>query len=141
MKTTGEFENRLKKARTPEQLEQVLRELPDMTFPVRLGQLCDQYGMTLSRVQIASGITKSLFYAIANGTRKPQRVQIIKLSLAIGLTAAQLNELLKLAGLKELYAKNKADAILIFGIENKLDLSDMEQLLTDAGTSLHLLDK
>lgn len=139
--TTKEFENRIEKAQNPDDLKKILSELPQTTFTVRLDRLCSQYGKTFSQVQVASGITKSLFYAIANGTRNPKKVHIVRIGFALGMSLEEVNELLKLAKLKELYAKNKEDAILIFGLRNRLTADQVEELLTDADADLHLIDK
>ena len=138
--TTKEFENQIEKAKNPEELQQILSQLPQTTFSVRIDELCKACNMTFSQVQVVSGITKSMFYAIVNGTRKPKKVHIIKIGLAMGLSLAEINELLKLSGLKELYAKNKEDAILIYGLQNKLSVMQIEELLTDADAKLHLIE-
>ena len=138
--TTKEFENRIEKAQNTQELKRLLDELPQTTFLVRIDELCRQHGKTFSQVQIKAGITKSLFYAIVNGTRKPKKVHILKIGLTLSLSLEEINELLKLAGLKELYAKNKEDAILIFGLRNHLEISQIEELLMDAGASLRLME-
>ena len=138
--TTKEFENRIEKAQNTQELKRLLDELPQTTFLVRIDELCRQHEKTFSQVQIKAGITKSLFYAIVNGTRKPKKVHILKIGLTLGLSLEEINELLKLAGLKELYAKNKEDAILIFGLRNHLEISQIEELLMDAGVSLRLME-
>ena len=139
--TTKEFENRIEKAQNTDELKKILSDLPQTTFSVRIDQLCNEYGKTFSQVQTDSGITKSLFYAIANGTRNPRKVHIIKIGLALGLSLDEVNELLKLAKLKELYAKNKEDAIVIFGLQKHLPIAQIEELLIDAGASMRLMDE
>lgn len=139
--TTKEFENRIKNATTVAQLNKILKDIPEISFPVRIDQLREKCGMSFSQIQTKSGITKSLFYAIVNGTRSPRKAHIIKMGLAMDLSIDAMNELLKLAKLKELYAKNKEDAIIIFGIKNKLQVAQIEELLIDAGAELHLLDE
>ena len=139
--TTKELENRIKKAQSTDELKAILSVLPQTTFSVRIDQLCRQYGKTFSQVQVSSGITKSLFYAIVNGTRNPKKDHIIKIGLAIGLSLEEVNELLKLAKLKELYAKNKEDAIVIFGLRNRLPIAQIEELLIDAGVTLRLMER
>ena len=59
----------------------------------------------------------------------------------MGISLEEMNELLKLAQHKELYAKNKEDAIIIFGLKNKLKIIEIEELLSDYGATLHLLEK
>lgn len=140
--STKEFENRIECANSREELNKILAELPQMTFTERFKELCDLHGFTLSQVQVASGITKSLFYDIfKKGTRNSKKEQVIKAGIAMGLSVEELNELLKLARHKELYAKRKDDAIIIFGLRNKLSVTDIEQLLIDSNAGLHLIDK
>lgn len=139
--STNALENRIKKAKNIEEFKEILAELPDLTFSARMEQLCRKYGMTYSQVQVASGITKSLFYAMLNGTRKAKKGHIIKIAIAMGLTLEETNELLKLAGQKELYAKNKEDAIMIFGLNNGLHITQIEELLTDADCRFHLIEE
>ena len=76
-----------------------------------------------------------------NGTRNPKKGNIIKIAVAMKLTLEEANELLKLAGQKELYAKNKEDAIVMFGLKNDLQITQIEELLTDAGCRLHLIEE
>ena len=138
--STKEFENRIEKAKTAQELQQILDELPHISFLGRMEQLRGKYSMTFSQIQLRSGITKSLFYALLSGTRTVKKVHILKIAFAMGLSLAEVNELLKLVGLKELYAKNKEDAILMFGLINGLDCAQVEQLLIDADAQLHLLE-
>jgi len=139
--STKELENKIKKTKDAAQLSALLTELPEQDLAVHLQQLCEKYSMTFSQVQVASGITKSLFYAMLNGTRAAKKTHLLKIGMALGLNLEEVNALLKVAGLKELYAKNKEDAILIFGLTNGLDIMQMEELLTDARCQLHLIER
>ena len=139
--TTKEFENKIDKAQSIDELRNVLKDLPKATFSTRLYELSEQYQMTLSEIQIKSGITKSHFYYFANGTRLPKKHHVIKIGVSMNLTVEEINELLKLVNLKELYAKRKDDAIIIYGIKNKLKLEDIDELLMESGSTFTLLDK
>lgn len=139
--TTKEWENQIEKANNVEELKVLLSQLPERNLPARLEALCQKYHMTFSQVQVASGITKSLFYAIINGTRTAKKGHMLKIAVAMGLSVEETNEILKLAGLKELYAKNKEDAIVMFGLRNSLQATQIEELLTDAQCDLHLIER
>ena len=144
--STKEFENKITSAKNIEELRAVLESLPKESFENRFVDLCIKYNLTNSQVQTASGINKSLFYAFfekknPKRARKPQKHHIIRMGLAMGASVEEINELLKLGKHKELYAKNKDDAIIIFGINNKLDINAIEELLIDAGATLSLHDK
>ena len=139
-KTTKYFDNRLEKANSEADLQSIISELPRTTFVIRVDELREQYGLTFSWIQTESSITKSLFYSIVNGTRKPKKAHIIKIGIAMKLSIEELNELLKLAKHKELYAKNRDDAIIIFGLKNNLKIEDIENLLTQYKSEFHLMD-
>ncbi|MBE7050025.1 MAG: helix-turn-helix domain-containing protein [Ruminococcaceae bacterium] len=138
--TTEEFKNRINSAKSTEELKEVLKSLPQTTFGQRLCELCDEHGMKLSEVQILSGITKSSFYWFIDGTRTPKKSHIIRIGVAMGLSVEQLNELLKLAKHKELYAKNKDDAIIMFGLKNNLSDIEISELLEEEKSTFKLLE-
>ncbi len=137
--STHELENRIDKAKTWDEMQAVLQEIPKDIFNTRVFELCEKYGKTLSQVQTESGIAKSTFYAIVNGTRRPTRNHIIIMVFTLGATYEELNELLKLARHKELYAKDKTDAIIMFGLKNKKKLEEIVELLESEGISDHNL--
>ena len=140
--STKEFENKIDRVQSIDELRELLSQLPQTTFYDRLNELLDKYGMSPSQIQKATGITKSLVYDItsARGKRKPQRYQILKIALAMGLSVEETNELLKLANYKELYVKNKVDAVIIFSINQKLPDEEIESLLIDAGATFSLFE-
>ena len=49
------------------------------------------------------------------------------------LTVEETNRLLKLDGMKELYSKNSADAIILFGLNNGLDFSAIIEVFESRG--------
>lgn len=139
--TTEELSKRIDGIRSIDELRELTSSLPKTTFCVKISELCQSHGVSFSQAQIASGITKSLFYAIANGTRKPKKAHIIKIGFAIGLSKEEINELLKLANLKELYPKKEEDLIIIYGLNNHLDIDQIEELLIKYGATLRLLEE
>lgn len=139
--TTKEFENKIEKAANWDEMKRILSELPKTTFSVKISELCDKYCINFSQIQIKTGITKSLFYSIVNGTRKPQKHHIIKIGLAMSASSEEINDLLKLAQHKELYAKNRDDAIILYGINQRLSVEEIEALLIESDAKLSLLEK
>ncbi|MBR5507275.1 MAG: helix-turn-helix transcriptional regulator [Clostridia bacterium] len=138
--TTTEFENRIEAAKSKEELRKILDELPQITYGQRLCELCEEYNLKLSQVQKLSGITKSSFYWFVDGTRKPKKAHIIRIGVAMRLSVEHLNELLKLAKHKELYAKDKDDAIIIFGLKNNLSDIEISDLLIEEKSTFQLLE-
>lgn len=136
--TTKELENKIDKAQSVDELRKILKDLSQTTFCTRLYELCEERQLSFSEVQRDCGITKSHFYNFANGTRLPKKYHVIRIGVTMGLTVEELNELLKLANLKELYAKRKEDAIIIYGIKNGMKIHDIDALLEDSGSTFTL---
>ena len=141
MNSTKEYENAITAANTKDEVIEIIKNLPQITFTARIEQLREKYGIrSFSKIQADCGITKSLFYDIINGDRKSKKEHVIKIGIAMGLTVEELNELLKLANHKELYAKRKEDAAIIFGLTKKLKVEEIQNLLDDIGSKLDLMD-
>ena len=141
--STKEIENKIDSAQNIDELRELQAQLPKTTYYDRLNELLEKYGISsTSQLQKATGITKSLAYDItsARGKRKPQRYQILKIALAIGLSIEETNDLLKLANYKELYAKNKVDNVIRYSIKHKLPDEEIEKLLIDAGATFSLFE-
>ncbi len=136
--TTEEILNKIESASSWSELGDILNGLEKVTFSDRLLELCAKYEINPSKLYIDAMISKAMFYAILRKERNPGRDNVIKIGLAIRLTVDELNELLKLAGHKELYPKNKQDAIIIFAINNNKSNEEIEKLLREYGFTLKL---
>ena len=77
-----------------------------------------------------SGIERTYFYQLINGTRKPGRDKVILLGLAAELTVKEVQRALETSQLGILYAKKRRDSILIFALEQHLGLDDTQELLS-----------
>lgn len=139
--STKELENKIDKAESVDELREILKTLPRVSFGNRLYELCDKYGVTPSKLQSDCGITKSHFYNFLNGTRVPKKHHIIKMGLYLKLTEEEINELLKLANHKELYSKRKEDAIILFGIKNGKSIAEIDELLVEQNSTFTLSEK
>ena len=137
-KSTKEIENELSHATTFQELKEMIdkNEIEKQSFGAKLLELCEKYEVKAPELQKNVAISKSQFYAVLNGTRKPSRILIIKISLVLGIMLEEINYLLKLAGYKELYAKNKEDAIIKFGIEHKKSIYEINEVLKEYNYNL-----
>lgn len=66
-------------------------------------------------------VERSYGYQLLNGKRVPTRVQLIKIGMLLKLDYAELQKMLKIAGKEILYARNVADARVMYSIEHGLD--------------------
>ena len=139
--STKEILNKIESAKSWEELGDILKELEKITFGDRLSQLCVKYQIKPSKLQLDVAVSKTMFYDVMNGTRKPSRETVIKIALVMQTTEDELNELLKLAGHKELYPKKKEDAIIIFGLKNKKEIVEIDELLKEYGSKMRIIEQ
>ena len=84
-----------------------------------------------------SGIERTYGYQILNKTKdNPSKDKIIRLSLAGKLTLNETIKALEAGKEKVLYSRNKRDAIIIYAINNGLDVIDTNDLLDNYGEEI-----
>ena len=142
-KTTNEIENELKCVKTNAELKQYMEDnsIGQFQFGSRFSELCKEYGVKQADLVYTVAVSKSQLYAVINGTRNPSKELVIKLALALKLTIEEINELLKLAGHKELYVENKADSIIIYGLKENKTVYEIEELLKEYQVDFTLTDE
>ncbi|MBF4691640.1 hypothetical protein [Fusibacter ferrireducens] len=83
-----------------------------------------------------SQMNRVYFYHLLSGKRKPSRDKIIQLSFGLGLSVEEMQQLLKVSNMKELYSKHKRDAIILFAITHRMSLIETNILLDDENEQL-----
>ena len=76
-----------------------------------------------------SQIQRTYAYQILNGTKNPGRDKIIALCLAAQMNLEETQRALILANLGQLYPRRHRDSILIFALEQGLDVQQANELL------------
>lgn len=94
-----------------------------------LNSLLAKYNVTKAEVIKRSSLATAYGYQIFDGRKKPKRDKVIQLAFGFGLTLKETQTLLKFAGHSELYPKVRRDVLFIYGINNKLNIVEIEQLL------------
>lgn len=82
-----------------------------------------------------SGVSRKYGYEILSYTckKKPGRDRIIALMIAGGLNIDEVQRGLEIANLNMLYSRDRRDAIIIFGINHKKNVMEINTLLDDRG--------
>ena len=75
------------------------------------------------------GLERSYGYQMFNGTRKPTRIMLIRLAVLLGMSLEETNRLLKIGRKEILYPRIREDAAVIFAVEKKMSLEEMDELL------------
>ncbi len=139
-KTTDELLNVLNGLNRTEDLEDYLGDIDDgkysMSFPEYYNSLPEVNALDKTELMRRSGIERTYFYQLLNGTRNPGRDKVIALCIAAGLDLKHTQRALKLSNLGILYSKNRRDAIIIFSINRHLSNVDTEELLDRLGEKI-----
>lgn len=96
-------------------------------------KLLDMKSKTIQEVIQKANLSRSFGYQVFNGLRNPTRNILIKMAFAMELTIDETQHLLKIAQRGELYPRVRRDAAIIFCIQNKCSLYDVEELLDTIG--------
>lgn len=86
---------------------------------------------SLSKAALAkrAGTSEVYLYQIFSGDRTPSRDRTICLCFGLSATLEETQELLKHSGLAQLYAKDRRDAIIIYGLSHAMSLDDINDML------------
>ena len=144
-KDTTELVRELEQAKNTLEFQEFLkrnqREMQRASFGDIVLRLCARYEITASCLQPQIAISKSQFYNLLNGTRNPSKESVLKIAFGLHITPSELNELLQAAGYQALDPKNREDAIILFGLENKKEVGQIDELLRTYNSKIRLLDK
>lgn len=92
-------------------------------------QSFSEKGLSKSEVVKDSLISRTYAYQILEGRKHPSRDKVIAFCLAARMDLEQVQRALSLSGNGELYSRSKRDAILIFAVNNRLDVMTANELL------------
>lgn len=110
--------------------------LKEISLKDHLSMLCKDRNIVPERVILKSQIDRVYGHQIFNGTRKPSRDKVLQLAFGFGLNVDETQTLLRVARKSILYPKLKRDAIIIFALNNKLNISGVQELLYDYNLSI-----
>lgn len=94
-----------------------------------LMQLLYEKDINKTRAIAKSNLNNIYAYEIFSGKKKPSRNKLLQLAFGMELDLQNVQRLLRIAGLSELYPRNKRDSIIIFAFNNSLSLLECEELL------------
>lgn len=127
MEATQELEHQIRDSSTPDVLEKGAFHAPPLT--AHLAALLCSRNMTVQDVILHCNLDRSYAYQMFNGTRTPTRNFLLRLAFLLRLSEAEAQRLLKIAGRAPLYARNRRDAAVLYGLTHDLSLEETEGLL------------
>lgn len=130
IKETTEMLEQLKVAESlNDYLEDNDEQLIDSTMSTQLEAALAETGLTKADVLRRAEINDIYGYQLFTGNRKPSRDKLIALCVGMELTTERTQQLLKATGFAPLYAKNKRDSIIFFGIQHKQSVFEINNAL------------
>lgn len=119
--------------RHSESVEQFMKEnqseLCMMSVSDYLNELLIKYNLEKCDVAKRGGFAGNYPYQIFNGKKNASRDKLFQIALGFPLTLEETQCLLRLGGYSELYIRNSRDAFLMFALEKKYDLQQLNELL------------
>lgn len=128
MKETTDLLSRLNNTSKESDLKKYLEDIDGKESPLRsyLNDILIQKQITLSDVANNYGFDRTYCYQIFNGTRNnPGFDRVIAIALKLDMNLEETNKFLQLSGNKTLYSKSKRDSIIIYAINQKMNVMDL----------------
>lgn len=85
--------------------------------------------LSKSAVLKKAGIAEATGYQYFDGKRNPSREKVIALTIGLGLSLEETNELQKKTSYAQLYPKHPWDSVVIYGISHDLSISEIDDYL------------
>lgn len=122
-KTTGELVEALRQPSLGGAMSEIASEQLDTTLKSYLDKLVMERNVKLAEVCKKTGLNKSYFYALTEGTKtNPSRDVMLRLCFGFELDLDEAQTFLKTFGAAMLYARNRRDSVIIHALENKLSV-------------------
>lgn len=129
-KTTDELRHEIKGATDIEGYLKNNREnLIHYNLTRHLNRLLSQKGISKAEVVRGSLLSKAYVYQIFSGERTPSRDKLIAIAFGLRLSEKETQDLLKISGKQELYAREERDAIILFSIQRNQSIFEVNDLL------------
>ncbi len=142
IKTTEELVNEIKTATDIEDyLTTNQNNLLTPHFTEYLSGLLQQKKISRADVVRDSLLDRVYVYQIFSGKRTPSRDKLIAMAFGMHLSDEEAQKMLKYSGNRELYARDKRDALILFALNRQKNIHEVNELLFDhdftpLGTSL-----
>ena len=132
MKTTDELLNEIRKATDIcDYLADNHSEMQLNSLPEYLSAWLQVKQCTKADVVRRSNLNKAYVYQIFSGRKYPSRDKVIALAFGLGMHSEEMQLLLKQAGYRELYPRDRRDALLLFAVGQGKNIIDTNELLYD----------
>ena len=98
-------------------------------FAGLLQEIFQKSGLSKAGLAKRAGTSEVYLYQILSGERTPSRDRTLCLCFGLNATLEETQELLKHNGVAQLYVRNRRDAIIIYGLTHKMELTEINDRL------------
>lgn len=131
---TSDLMDKLTSTDSPEELERYLEEIRGK-YPKDLSSyikaVLAEKGMSTADMQKKSCIDRTYIYQIMDGSKNPGRDKIIAIAIACEMTLPECQRALEIAREGILYAKSRRDSLIIYAINKKMSIMELNGLLEE----------
>lgn len=110
-------------------LEDNREQFQEAGFQELLQELFHNAGISKATLAKRAETSEVYLYQIFSGTRTPSRDRVLCLCFGLSATLEQAQELLRIGGMAQLYSKNRRDAVIMYGLTHRVELSKVNDLL------------
>lgn len=133
-KSTDELRHEIKHATDMEDYLSRNREhMLNESLSGHLHMLLSQKNLRRADVIRGSLLGRAYVYRIFAGDKIPSRDKLIALAFGLQLSEEETQKMLKLSGSRELYARDKRDALILFALQRQMTIMDANGMLLDHG--------
>lgn len=110
-------------------LEENREQFQRSTVPELLLEMIEKKGISKAVLAKQAGMSEVYLHQVFAGRRNPSRSRVLCICFGLNATLEETQELLKRCSLAQLYAKEKRDAIVIYGLMHGLSLFEVNDKL------------
>ena len=142
VKDTAELENEIESIRSEDAFKSYLsrnqNDMRPVSLPEYLDKLLVQKGLTKAEVIERSRLDAAYAYHIFSGRKHPGREKILALAIAMGLNIVETQFLLRCAGAKQLYVRDRWDSVIFYALTKKMKVMAVNLMLEELGENTFL---
>ena len=115
-------------------IEENKDEIVNVSLPQYITALLEEKKLSAAKVARRGQMSDSYFYKISQGVKDtPSRDKIIQMCFGFALDAEESRRFMREACVGELYPRVRRDSIILFCLENHIDILECEKMLEEAG--------
>jgi transcriptional regulator with XRE-family HTH domain len=92
-------------------------------------EILERKNMSIADLHRTSLIDRNYIYQIMDGSKKPGRDKIVAIAICAGMSLEECQQALEISKEGILYPKSRRDSVIIYAINNKLSIMDLNSLL------------